>query len=284
MAYGRHQSFYIKNNWINKGIKAITLQSDVFQSVENYKDLGIGKNMFMALKYWMCALNIVDADFKLTAFGQFINDHDLSCDSNITLNLLHYYLTLKEPPHYVISDTFYYVFNVYDYKSFNKDELLESLLNYDMSNSNKPTSDKTIARDIDCLIQTYTKNDKHHPEDLNFSVLAKLNLFKKQKETLTRLPLKHELISKEAMYYVMLQLAESKHSTRLSVDELENAEMSLGRVFHLSRTDIIDLLEEMIADGFELTITRTNNLDTVIINDDIKAEAYIKNVFSRGIQ
>ena len=40
MAYGRHQSFYIKNNWINKGIKAIVNDSSVFDNVENYKEIG----------------------------------------------------------------------------------------------------------------------------------------------------------------------------------------------------------------------------------------------------
>jgi hypothetical protein len=141
--------------------------------------------------------------------------------------------------------TLFSMFLMYhDYKSFNKDELLESLMNWDMSNNARPTSDKTISRDIDCLIQTYTKIDKQHPEDLNFSVLAKLNLFKKNKDFLTRIPLKHELISKEAMFYVMLRMVKDKPTKNISVDELENSEMSLGRVFHLTRADIIDLIEE----------------------------------------
>jgi hypothetical protein len=284
MAYGRHQSFYIKNNWVNKGIKAIQGDSEIFSNIENYKNLGIGKNMFMALKYWLQALNIVDRSFVLTDFGVFILNNDLSCNNNLTLNLLHYYLVLKVPMKEIeISDTFYYVFNKYDFKSFNKDELLESLINYDHDND-KNTSIKTLSRDIDCLIQTYTKLDQAHPEDLNFSVLAKLHLFKKQKEFLTRVPLRFDLISKEAMYYVILNLRQDVKNRNLTVDELENEEMSWGRVFHLTRTDIINLIEEMISDGFPLVITRTNNLDTVLINDERDAEVYLNAIFERGLK
>jgi hypothetical protein len=282
MAYGRHQSFYVKNNWINKGIKAIQSNPLIFSSIDNFKDLGIGKNMFMALKYWLQALNIVDKNYGLTDFGRFIMNHDLSCNENFTLNLLHFFLTLKTPENDIeISDTFYYVFNEYEFRSFNKEELLDSLINYD-NNKHKNTSVKTLSRDIDCLLQTYTKIDQSHPEDLNFSVLAKLHLFKKQKDYLTRTPLDHTKVSKDVMYYVMLRLAESKDSYSLTVDELETSEMSLGRIFHLTRTDIINLVEEMISDGFKLVITRTNNLDTVIINADTKSSDYIKSVFERG--
>jgi hypothetical protein len=95
MAYGRHQSFYIKNNWINKGIKAIVNDSSIFDNVENYKNLGIGKNMFMALKYWLYALNIANKDYSLTTFGTYLLKNDLSCNSSFSLNLLHYYLSTK---------------------------------------------------------------------------------------------------------------------------------------------------------------------------------------------
>jgi hypothetical protein len=284
MAYGRHQSFYVKNNWINKGIKAIQSNPSIFSSIENYKNLGIGKNMFMALKYWLQALNIVDKNFDLTNFGVFILNNDLSCNYNLTLNLLHYYLVLNSPINEVeISDTFYFVFSEYDYKSFSKEELLDSLINYD-HDKNKNTSIKTLSRDIDCLIQTYTKLDQTHPEDLNFSVLAKLHLFKKQKEFLTRVPLRFDLISKEAMYYVILRLRPDIKNRSLTVDELENEEMSWGRVFHLTRTDIINLIEEMISEGFPIVITRTNNLDTVLINDERSAEEYLDTIFERGLK
>lgn len=282
MAYGRHQSFYIKNNWINKGIKAIQGDPAVFSSIENFKNLGIGKNMFMALKYWLQALNIVNVNFELTDFGNYILNYDLSCNDNFTLNLLHYFLVLNEPVNDVeISDTFYYVFNKHDFKSFSKDELLDSLINYDHDNG-KNTSVKTLSRDIDCLIQTYTKLDKSHPEDLNFSVLAKLQLFKKQKEYITRVPLRFEKISKDAMYYVILNMKTNNTNRSLTVDELEYEEMSLGRVFHLTRTDIINLIEEMIADGYSLVITRTHNLDTILINDEVTAQDYLSEKFRRG--
>lgn len=284
MAYGRHQSFYIKNNWINKGIKAIQFNPIIFSNVENYKVLGIGKNMFMSLKYWLQSLNVVDRNFELTDFGGFIMKNDLGCNNKLTLNLLHYFLVFGKPINGVeISDTFYFVFNLFPLKSFSKEDLLDSLVNYDHS-SNRNTSIKTLSRDIDCLIQTYTKFEKSHPEDLNYSVLSKLHLFKKQKELITRVPLSFELIAKEAMYYVLLRMRDDSKNSNLTVDSIENDEMSWGRIFHLTRIDVINLVEEMIADGYPLVITRTNNLDTVFINDEITAATYLKSIFERGIK
>jgi hypothetical protein len=75
MAYARHQSFFVKENWINKGIKAVIENPSIFSDLSNYKELGIGKNMFISLKYWLEALNVISfskESAELTNFGQFI--------------------------------------------------------------------------------------------------------------------------------------------------------------------------------------------------------------------
>ncbi len=286
MAYGRHQSFYIKNNWINKGIKAVEFDSSLFNSVNNFRKLGIGKNMFMSLKYWLEALNIVTNDknqFTLTEFGRYINGFDPACEKPFTINLLHYYLTLEEPINgYDKSHSFYFLFNEYENRSFSKEELINSLINWDNSLTGRSTSEKTIAKDIDCLIQTYTKSEKNHPEDINVSTLSKLCLIKKNKDYYTRTSIKRENLSLEVFYYILLNLAENNNSDFLELDTLENSEMSPGRIFNMTRIDIIDAIEELISIGFPITISRTNNLDTVSISDSQKSDKFIENCFING--
>jgi hypothetical protein len=40
----------------------------------------------------------------------------------------------------------------------------------------------------------------------------------------------------------------------------------------------------MISEGFPLVITRTNNLDTVVINTDQDSEDYIEQQFNREVK
>lgn len=285
MAYGRHQSFYIKINWINKGIKAVD-DKFLMNKSSGYKDLGIGKNMFIALNYWLRALNIVDSEDKnlpLTSFGIYIKEYDLACNKPFTLNLLHYYLSLKEPLNkYEKSHSFYYLFNLYKNRSFTKEELAQSIVTWESSDLGKSTSLNSINKDIDCLIQTYTKSEKAHPEDLNISILSKLQLLKREKDYLSKLSIKQENLSLDVFYYMILRLCEENEVNYLEIDEIENSEMSPGMVFNMSRLDIIDALEGLIHNGYPITLSRTNNLDTVSINTNSTAEDFINKCFAEG--
>lgn len=284
MAYARHQSFYIKENWINKGIKAIRDNSQIFADIANYKELGIGKNMFISLKYWLEALNIVNFDkehAKLTNFGLFILENDLSCEENITLNLLQYYLTLKDPVNDAdMSHTFYWFYNINQDKIIRKAELVNDLVIWDTSEYKRSTSENTIRRDIDCLLQTYTKIEKSHPEDKNVSILARLNLLYKQGENFIRSPLKESQLSRDVVMYMIMRMKEKSsdnngNSTFLELNDIIDGEMSPGRIFNMNRIELIEVIDEMISNGYPLQIIRTNNLDTLIVNSEYSSDEYL---------
>lgn len=287
MAYSRHQSFYIKNNWINKGIKAIQADPQIFASAINYQLIGVGKNMFFSMKYWLEALNIIrfeNDNAILTDFGEFIRDNDLSCDLNITLNLLHFYLVQEKPLNGAeISSSFYWFFNKYQEKIFRKNEVTDELIKWDTINFHRNTSENTISRDIDCLFQTYTKCDKLHPEDKNISVLSKMHLISKQRDGYIKLPIKTSIIDRDFFMYLIIYLIEKNSKTNMYIDlnTLESCDLSPGRIFNMSRLDIIEVIEDMIVIGYPIEITRTNNLDTVQINVEISASQYITEVLRK---
>lgn len=289
MAYARHQSFYIKQNWINKGIKAVKNKPSLFSDLNNYKELGIGKNMFISLKYWLEALNIaqfLNDTAKLTTFGEFILNNDLSCQKPITLNLLHYYLTLKEPLNKTdLSHTFYWFFNINQDKILKKTSLVDELVKWDTTEYRRNTSENTIGRDVDCLLLTYTKLERIHPEDKNISVFASLKLIQKQGDNYLRLPLRSAMLDKNVLLYLILRLIEKENDSATDKDFIElgslvDSEMSPGRIFGMNRVDVIEILEEMISEGFPLEIVRTNNIDTLIINSSETSEQFIERIFS----
>lgn len=289
MAYARHQSFFVKENWINKGIKAVIENPSIFSDLSNYKEIGIGKNMFISLKYWLEALNIVSFSKEsadLTNFGQFILKHDLSCEHDITLNLLQYFLTLQRPINGTeMSHTFYWFFNINQDKIIRKSELVNELVIWDTSEFKRNTSENTIKRDIDCLLQTYTKNSKLHPEDKNVSILSRLNLLYKQGDNYIRNPIKDVNLSRDVFMYMLIRMKEKNvaegYGQFLELNDIIESEMSPGKVFNMNRIDLIEIIDEMISDEFPIQIIRTNNLDTLIVSSDIESEDYLKNVFEK---
>jgi hypothetical protein len=52
MAYARHETFYIRDGWLRKGLKLVEKKGfDFFNSNDAPEELGIGKNMVQSLKF-----------------------------------------------------------------------------------------------------------------------------------------------------------------------------------------------------------------------------------------
>lgn len=287
MAYARHQSFFIKDNWINKGIKAILQDPKVFNETSNYIYLGIGKNMFISLKYWLEAFNIIDFSNEnavLTNFGLYINEVDLSCKEMLTLNLLHYFLTLEKPINGVEQSTaFYWFFNINKDSIFKKSDLLSELINWDTKSNKKSTSENTLSRDIDCLLQTYTRLEKLHPEDKNTSILAKMNLVSKNKDYFTKNKINTKYIDRDFFMYAILRLWEdtASDSKYLDLNTVDETPMSPSKIFNISRVETINLIEELILKEYPLQIVRTNNLNTISISFATESSVYLDNLLKR---
>jgi len=267
MSYGKHQSFYLKSHWITKGLKAFSVfDNTIIYDKNAYLLLGIGKNMHQSLRYWLESCNVVKLEEKshaLTEFGSLILDYDIGCNLNLTINLLHYFLVNQIYEYSQKSDSFYWFFNIYNENIFTKEKLLNDLI---LWNKNS-TSSRTLNRDVDCLLSLYTKNIKEHPEDKNVSLLSNLGLIYKDNENYIKASIHEENLSLEAIYFILLIM--KKNNISLSLSNIISHESSPGRAFNLSRLEVIDIIEKMIYKGYLIEITRTNNLDTVYISENI---------------
>lgn len=283
MSYGRHQSFYLKKHWINKGINAIKIfGSDIFFDQDGYKSIGLGKNMHQALKFWLEATNVLDLvpdqrRHGFTLFGNLLSKNDSSCSKPISLCLVQYFLSIDDKPNkFEKSDSNFWFFNEYDESIFTKEKLRDDLLIYDQGK----TSENTISKEIDCLINTYINDLRSHPEDKNISLLAPLQLIRKQNNYYIKNALNKDYYSHKAFYYIILRMNEN--SIPLSIDNIVTHKNSLGKIFNLSRVEVIDIIEEMIINGYSLGITRTNNLDTVKLLKKETSENFIKTAYELG--
>jgi len=99
MSYGKHQTFFLRSNWIYKGIHAVInpdFQENIFvHSKKYYRVLGLGSSMLKSLRYWLeatCIVDFINGEHTLTNFGVFLMQHDIGANSNFSKLLIQYFL------------------------------------------------------------------------------------------------------------------------------------------------------------------------------------------------
>ena len=172
----RHETFSIREGWIEKGIHYINEDARSMSKENGTKVFGLGSNMVKSLRYWLAATKL--ASFRngsayLEPLGRLILENDPYIDNNFTLWLIHLFLVTNEYD----APVFNAIFNL-DYSQFDKDFLLDrvptklSELGYD-----RVSSISSLESDISIFLKSYYSEDISNPENNMNCPLAKLNLF-----------------------------------------------------------------------------------------------------------
>ncbi|MED4018546.1 DUF4007 family protein [Sutcliffiella cohnii] len=273
MAYARHQSFYLRDRWISKGLKAVTGSPRFFYVDESPEEIGLGKNMVQSLRFWMLATEIIYEDKSnkqtehyLTDLGKLIYHKDRLLQINDTVSILHYHLVRNKDD---LATVFNWYFNNFKETITQRDSLLKSFTTW-VNNNDKSVSPKSLKRDIDCLVQLYTKkSEENDPEDFIFSPFTKLNLVKEESSqdgygNVRKVTPEIIDIGLVSLFYVLLKYGEENEVDLVSIDEILNEDFLWGKVFNLSRNKIIEVLNKLTNHSqFPLQYVRTNNLDNV---------------------
>ncbi|NMI07776.1 DUF4007 family protein [Paenibacillus sp. SZ31] len=274
MAYARHQSFYLRDKWLSKGLKSVEGNSRFFYKDDSFEKIGLGKNMVEALKYWLFAFGVIEEKIEdglkvhsLTNLGQLIFRFDRVLQHNVTLSILHYKLICNDNDQSTVFDWF---FNTYKETAFKKVDLNSSFETWVSLNESKEISDKSLKRDIDCLIQFYTKQPNElDPEDVTFSPFSKLQLLKiepsvSERETIKKISPDIETIGVNALYFVLLDYCHKNKIELVSINEIVNEKYLWGTTYNLSRNKIIEALNVLTNhDKYPIQYVRTNNLDYI---------------------
>ncbi|MCV9885123.1 DUF4007 family protein [Metabacillus halosaccharovorans] len=273
MAYARHQSFYLRDKWISKGLKAIIESPRFFYEDDSPEEIGLGKNMVQSLRFWMLATEIIYEDKSnkqtehyLTELGNLIYHKDRLLQKNDTVSILHYHLVRNKDD---LATVFNWYFNNYKETITQRDILLKTFTTW-VNNNDKSVSPKSLKRDIDCLVQLYTKkSEENDPEDFIFSPFTKLNLIKEEQSeegygNVRKVTPELNDIGLVSLFYVLLKYGEENEVNLVSLDEILNEDFLWGKVFNLSRNRIIEILNKLTNHSkFSLQYVRTNNLDNV---------------------
>lgn len=299
--FAKHETFYIRDGWINKGIEAIQDSPHIFLEDQAPEQLGLGKNMVRALRYWMQASGIAKEGFidrrpaqTLTRFGELLRDYDPYQEMDGTLWFLHHNLISNHE----LTTTWYWFFNHYVPTRFTLREFLDRLknwLNTQVAEESKNVADSSLRKDFDCLLKTYLPNQRDtSPEDVLESPLVALGLLSAytdfddetgKKVKAYRLEVgSPDHIHPLVMLYVLLrtqQSGERRDARQVGLQTILREPCNVGRTFNIKPTDFEDLLSQLNDryPQWRVQLTRTSGLDQLTL-PNVPAEVIMERYYA----
>jgi len=162
--FARHETFHPRFGWIKKGFDAITQDAEVFLREDAHIQLGVGKNMAQAIRYWCAAFKITETrqardartrGHGVTAFGRKLladDGWDPWLEDPASLWLLHWQL-LKSPCQ---ATAWRFVFEEFHNTEFTKDDIERALCDY-RDGLGLRLSDSSMEKDASCLLRMYVE-------------------------------------------------------------------------------------------------------------------------------
>lgn len=289
MKFRAHDTFFIRKGWLNKGMKNVRANPEVFVDKSNnpMDVLGIGANMVKALRYWLQACQLTkepDSGKRkqtFTEFGNIIYDNDRYIEEIGTLLLLHYKLAINEDD----ATAWYFFFNEFNMLEFSKDDFVTALQNYIKMDEEQPdVAIRSLSDDFSCIINTYvprsrTGSEKISPEnniDSPFGELGLIDVISKEKKTYKKSSLSPNLFPSWVILAVIHEQAKGREE--ISLNELLTAPKNIGKIFNLDAVSMLDVLHKAELTG-DIKIIRTSGLDVIHLLNQMEFNDCVKNYY-----
>lgn len=176
--FSGHESFSCKSLWLKKGYDFVASGCD-FNSPNSVVELGVGKNMVGAIRYWMRAFGMLK-EGELTPMAHYLfhpqSGRDVYAESLGTLWLLHILIV-----HTRLASLYHLLFLRYqkERRSFDRQGLLNFVKRV-MTESGKLSvyNENTLKKDIGVLLQNYMVPSRIQSYEDYSSLLIDLDLLR----------------------------------------------------------------------------------------------------------
>ena len=264
MKFGGHQSFYLKDGWLYKGLDLSNRRPEWLDSStptpEVMQQLGVGKNMVLSIRYWLQATQLVTTQpvsqpstsrqptnppaYKLSPMAHTILKHDPYFELDGTLFLLHYALATNKNT----APVWHWFFNQFSAAEFDKEALLNACCSYMQIHCEKSVQDKTVDKDLQCLLRMYqgmVYEGKKNPENNTPSPFNKYGWLEQRGGLYKRHKLYVDDFNTSIFAHLVGVFLNSLGQAKsVSLEELCTKENSVGRVFNLSLEQTSELVEK----------------------------------------
>lgn len=253
-SFGRHETFALRYAWLTKGFQAFTKDKDIFSSDEATIELGVGKNMVNAIKYWLRAASLLDdsTDSLLaTPIGTAIfseNGYDPYLEDEATIWLIHWLLATN----FESATAWYWFFNCFHKPEFTSEEAANALADFVKNNVSGKHSERTIKQELPMILRMYSPAKAQIEDSLDapltslklITAAAGSSMYQSVSGQQANLPI-------EIIGYAINEVFNQRGVNVLSVNNLmyggEKYGIALGSVFRLTESALLAKLEKLAA-------------------------------------
>jgi hypothetical protein len=183
MKYGGSETFAIREGWLHKGLKLLRTSPALLGDPYVADWLGVGRNMGKSIKHWLLATGLATVSsgpdkhpqFVSTQLGDLVASRDPYFVQHGTWWALHIEL-VNCPDHAAV---WWWFFNHFSLTRFDRAMCLSALQTHLQLTQQRPPAQKTLQRDIACLIATYATYlpaEANDPEDADDCPFRELRL------------------------------------------------------------------------------------------------------------
>jgi hypothetical protein len=256
VSFGRHESFPLRYSWLTKGYQGLFKNRQIFESDSATVDLGVGKNMVNAIRYWMRAARILEQTkdgLEITEIGHAIfgeNGWDPYLEDEATIWLLHWLLVTNAE----IATTWYWFFNHFHKVEFSAKEAQTVLLDFANENIHSKYSVSTLKADVAVLLRMYApaKVTPRTPiEETLDSPLAALNLVSHLagSQLLQSRPDRRDTLPIGILGFAVTEIMHLTDSDQIPIEKLMYGGDNIpapGAVFRLTESSLLAKLEKLV--------------------------------------
>ncbi len=278
-AFARHETFHPRFGWLKKGFEAVVRDPEIFLREDAHLQLGVGKNMAVAIRYWCSAFKLISAapDEKsrhqaTTEFAERLlaeNGWDPYLEQTASLWLLHWKL-LKSP---CLATGWRFAFYEFRQAEFTTDDLMKELAAYRDGLGIRVT-DSSLQKDVSCLLRMYVEQAerKQITEETLDCPFVELGLIRATTDARhyhfqsgAKANLPAAVIVAAALEYA----AAVAHGQRtISLSSLSYGDGSPGLAFKLTETALCNALEEISRKGGSVNLTDAAGLVQMSFKDE----------------
>lgn len=257
-SFGRHETFALRYSWLTKGFQAFKRNPAIFSSDEATIDLGVGKNMVHAIKYWLCATTMLkDSTDGLiaTELGEALlaekDGWDPYLEDEATIWLLHWLLVSNAE----LATAWYWFFNCFHRPEFTSEEAADALDYFVKNKLSGKHSEKTVRQEIALILRMYSPPKLSAKADIEDGLDAPLSalklvaatesthLYRSASAVRPHLPI-------SVIGYAINEIFNRNRSNMVSINELMYSQkhgVALGGVFRLTEKALLAKLENLVA-------------------------------------
>lgn len=253
----RHESFIIREGWIEKALNEINGGDRVFYKNEGIKNLGIGSNMVKSLKYWMTSAGIIQKQNSLlTNFGDKLYNKDSLLEDIFSWCLIYYNLVTDFDDCPILN----VIFNKCP-KIFDKD-ICFAISKEEFSKKNLKFNEDFLNDDFSVAIRTlYSAITDINPENNYYCPISNIGLIKKiDNDHFEKIIPEKSCLNFLVVYLCLVDCTKDMNTFQL--DDLDEFDNNPYQIFNLDRDMLFMYLTEMENHNL-IRIIRTAGLNTI---------------------